>query len=282
MSYLPARPLRLKKNFALKQLGNAGLLFAATAALGVGMLVFGAMQARDRMAERALWTEGATPRSAAVKGEVRTKSILGLLPLFHSYRFTVTFEDENGAERSAKYEAESFLEKAVTDREPEVRYDRNDPSRVTVSWIAELGYGRWAWELILFLGGVAIPVAGVQALRAAVRAVQSARACAARSDEIAVKVVSLEKVKGRYGADLGKWRLKYVLPPGPRRRGGERVVVLDGEPIVVPGVGGTRAIGLASNQVPEHPTFPLRDLHPYEASAAQVSALAAALSAPAA
>jgi hypothetical protein len=135
MSHLPARPLRLRKGYALKLLATAGPVFALTVALGIGMVVYGAMQAQDQLAERALWKNGALSTNAVVEGEV----------------------------------------------------------------------------------------------------------------------LSLEKLKTQYGAELKKWRLTVKVCEE------------------------TRAIGLLSNMVPEHPTFPLRDLHPFVASPEPLKALEAAL-----
>jgi hypothetical protein len=277
MSHLPARPLRLKKGYALKLLATAGPVFALAVALGVGMVVYGAMQAQDLLGERALWKNGALSTSASVEGEVKTKNILLFLPISHEYKLNVTFRDQGGVVHVVKYEADSLVEKADTSRDPEVRYDPANPERIAVSWIADLVYGRWLFSLLLLAMGVVVPAGGYQFLRAALRAVRSARACSERSDEISVKVLSLEKLKTQYGTELKKWRLTFELPPSPIRRGGKREVVLDGEPITVRVGEETRAIGLLSNRVPEHPTFPLRDLHPFEASPEQLKALEAAL-----
>lgn len=277
MSLLPARPLRLKRSYAREQLSTSLLIFGLCAALGIGALVYGVMQTKEELAERALWRDGRPTATAMVEGEVKTKNFLLFLPIFHEYRLKVSYRDEAGVERVVKLEATSMLEKADTARDPEVHYDPTNPERVAVNWIAELTWGRWLFTILLFGLAALMPAGGYQFLRVSLRTLRSAKACSTRSDEITVKVLALEKLTSHYGTPLDKWKLTYDLPPSPYRQGGKREVVLDGEPILVKAGEQARAVGLVSRELPGYPTFPLRDLHPYEATSEQRKALELAL-----
>jgi hypothetical protein len=276
MAYLPARPLQLKRGFVAKTLGTAVVLSVLSVSTAACMLFYGQREIRAGLEESRTWRNGEVAREASVEGQEQTHSILGLVTIVYEYDLTVEYEDAQGEAHRAKVETTSFLQQADTASDPVVKYDPLAPERVAVSWFSTM-WGPALWWALMAVMGPVVALGGVAFLRTSRRAVRSARVCAARSDEVEVQVLEVQKVPGRYGVDSKMWRVKYALPASPVRRGGKREVVLHGEPILV--AGGTKAVALVSPELPEHPTLPTRALHPFEVSPDELRAFEARLAA---
>jgi hypothetical protein len=273
---LPERPLRLRKHYVAKTWLKAGLLSALFAAVGGGMAVVFAGGLRDFAAERELWQAGTLAPAAEVEGEVTTHEWLGFIPLGREYKLTVRYADEAGGEHEAKLEMSSFTE-LDTAPEPVVRYDPAAPGRVALNWTVEAGLGRWAFGASFALVGVLILGGAVVMVRGARRTVESARACARRSDERELPLVKLQQQQAK-GRKLDRWEVTYALPPGARGGGGTRKATVEGEPIVLDREGGARVLALLSPEAAA-PTFPTVALHPFDVSPDERAAFEARLAA---
>jgi len=272
---LPERPLRLKPAYARKTWLKAALIAALVVVMGGAFVVLGVKDLRAFLDERALWATG-TPGPADVDGQVTTRKWLGFIPVGHDYELNVKYLDDRGEERVAKVEVTSLTE-LDTDADPEVRFDPADPSRVALSWTAQAGGGRWAWDLgvpamgLAFLLGAAVMVVKTR------RVVSSARACARRSEERELPLVKAQQLRSN-GKPLDRWSVTYLLPPGLRGAGARRTSTVEGEPIVLDREGGARVLALVSPDA-EDPTFPTIALAPFDVSPEERTAFEARLEA---
>lgn len=275
MPLLPDRPLRLEPGYVRKTWLKAGLVSALFAAMGSAFVFSGGQELRAFLDERALWETG-TPGPADVGGEVTTHEWLGFIPVGHEYKLHVKYLDDRGEARDAEVELTSLTE-LDTESEPEVRFDPADPSRVALSWAAQAGAGRWAWDLGVPAMGLAFLLGAFAMVLNTRRIVSSARACARRSEERELPLVKAEQLRAN-GKLLERWSVTYTLPPGLRGGGKKQTSTVEGEPIVLDREEGARVLALVSPDA-EKPTFPTVALAPFDVSPEERAAFEARLAA---
>lgn len=207
MGLLPSRKLTLAPRFVAARLAVALVPSLPVAALGACALALGAEDAhrlltQDDVAARGV--EAAHPRVDIERDAA--------LMMFRARRYEIAFEDARGQARHATVrEHDLSIAPLVVEGPPSVRYDPEDPSRVSVGFATQNVRAQWAAVALLSgAGALALALASWLALRLS-RPLRFAWSLATRRQERVAKVLAAQPLLDSGGARTGAVHLTLAL-----------------------------------------------------------------------
>lgn len=273
-TFLPERPLSLKRGFVLRfGLGSAACLAGALAiAVFAGRWVW--EEAEGIRRDDRIWETGTTAVDGSVEGQERSSHFV-----FYSYDLKVEYRDLKGQTHRHDSSFSSVWTEVDQHKEPVVRYDPNAPDQYALSWAIDLGGARWGSFGVSCFGLLMI-VGTLGGLSWALsRQLADARRCASRSDEVLLEVVSVapQIVNGtNTGAMIYKYRMSGSAAVAGAKTDTGGVTVVDGGGVVgelVLAKGSAplftddeqkTMLALVSPDAPGRPMVMRTDLHPFD------------------
>jgi len=192
---LPPCPLRLQSSFVWKNLLGGGLLLLAGLGASAGYAWWQYDAVRQLVDQTEIWKAGVPAPQCEVKGEVTTNHFI-----FRGYKLDVKYRDPRGAIHQGRLELDTLGGAVDQKREPVVRYLEKEPDRFALSWSMDVRTSRWASFAFMAVVGVGLVGGSFACLGLlALRRLADARRCAARSDEVIVRITKAEPqvVQGR-------------------------------------------------------------------------------------
>ncbi len=194
---------------------------------GAGMTLLGGYLFHDsystyRMVQD-VWSHGIEAQEANVEGKVTSRKFI-----FDEYKLDVQYRDASGVVHRAAVEMTSIIQGIDDKVEPSVKYDSNDFTRVSVSWLHDLSWGPWLWLLVglAFVGGgIGLAVVSV---RSAVNQLRDASSVAKGFRVVAANLLSMKQQENQ-GKPLPHFEVTCSLSADakPITR-----AVKDGQPLV--------------------------------------------------
>jgi hypothetical protein len=214
----------------------------------------------DFFSERAVRQTGVLAKSAKVEGESRSIYPLAALGLiqFNEYDLKIIFTDDADIEQTAKIR---FYSMSSVDRsqKPVVWYDKEDPSKVALSWSVDLGLGRLAYAgLHWFVGLLALGLIFL-AVKASLRKIARYKACTTESIREFYQVRT-EPLSETDGKQTGVMTYTYVRPGADGR---SITVTIQHSPLIVKNDGQDYVIGLKSFKFPDEPIIVSSSLYEF-------------------
>jgi hypothetical protein len=209
------RPLKVSNAFVRRSWAGAVLFLVFGVAAGLGYPTWQAFEARNILADQALWARGLEAMDGELSGRRTSHNFI-----LNDYKLDVAYVDQSGARHRGQAKFDLFLS-SVGDGEPvEVRYDPQAPGRFVLSWAVAHSGGRWASVAFFIVVGLGIGVACTLAGREALRRLAEARQAARDSDDIEIELESIVQMK-QYGRSTGVLTYKYLVSDAsgkPRKR----------------------------------------------------------------
>jgi hypothetical protein len=193
---LPPCPLRLQTSFVWKNqlVGVLLLLIGIAASLGYAWWQYDAV--RELIEQTGIWQAGVPAAWSEVKGEVTTNRFI-----FRGYDLDVTYLDAQGARHQGKLKFDTLGGAVDQKRDPVVHYLKDAPDRFALSWSMDVRTSRWVSVGFMALVGIGLVGGSFSYLGwLALRRLADARRCAARSDEVIVRITKVvpQMVQGRH------------------------------------------------------------------------------------
>jgi hypothetical protein len=208
---LPQRKLTLARRFVAARLAVALAPSLPVAALGAWALSLAGEDAHRLLTQEELAAHGVEASHPRVDIE-RDAALM----MFRARRYEVAFEDASGRAHSTTVrEHDLSITPLVVEGPPHVRYDPEDPSRVSVAFARQNVRAQWAAVALLSSVGVlALAIAAWLALRLS-RPLRAAWSLATRRQERIAKVLSSQPFLDSSGARTGALHLTLALEDGP-------------------------------------------------------------------
>ncbi len=267
---LPPRPLRLNRLFVVEHItgGPALLLVGLAAACLGGWVTFG--DASQLAEESRIWENGVPASQVSATCRVRTQRLV-----IHEHKVSVRYTDANGAEHRGYVDFSTLGAKYDGSKEAVVRYLREAPDRFALSWAVDAGTARILLIVLLALGMfLATAAFGALGMRM-LRRFATARRLAARSDEIAVRVVKVEPQLSRGRHKRSTFHYEGRAASG-RELSGKESFPLDRPPLFADASGRT-IVALVDPDDPSRLLLVHGDFLPFEPTPDEQAAIRAAI-----
>jgi hypothetical protein len=209
------RPLKVSKSFVWRSWAGAVLFLAFGVAAGLGYPTWQAFEARNILADQALWARGLEAADGELSGRRTSHNFI-----LNDYKLDVAYVDQSGTRHRGQAKFDLFLSSVADGAPVAVRYDPGAPDRFVLSWAILYSGGRWASVAFFIIVGMGIGVICTLAGRDALRRLAEARQAARDSDDIEIALESIVQVK-QYGRSTGVVTYKYLVSDAsgkPRKR----------------------------------------------------------------
>ncbi len=268
---LPPCPLRLQSSFVWKNLLAGTIMLTIGVAAAVGYAWWQYDSVGELVDQTRVWRAGVPAPQTEVKGEVTTNRFV-----FRSYDLNVRFVDQKGALHEGKLTFDTLGGEVDQKRDPAVHYLENAPDRFALSWAMDVTTSRWVAVVFMAVVGVGLVGGSFGYIGwLCLRRLADARRCAARSDEVIVRITKVvaQMVHGRQAGTTYHFEGQTV---DGRTVAGKAVMQKNQEPLFADAARQT-IVALVPPENPKRAVVLRQDFHPFQLTADEQAQARAAI-----